>query len=240
MELNEYVIIIMLVCIGLILIGTFVSILYSRLLLRHFKGQKVNIKARYQIESTTKQGIYKITLINDNLSDIKIKDFGIKYNNQEQTRFKEYVEEQGLEDKEKILIEPEKSIDFSYTYEELKDIILQILDNRKRVKRIKVYAMTLAGHETKKVTKELRKNIIRNFKHELEIERLEANRIKAEKLAEKRKKQKEIRDIKRNERKQKRQSQIDKMKASWKRFTDKITGKNKVKKEKEPKEKESE
>ena len=226
--------------IGLLLIGAIISIIYARLLLRHFKGQKVNIKARYQIESTTKEGIYKITLINDNLSDIKIKDFGLKYNNQEQTRFKQFIEENSLEDKEKILIEPEKSIDFSYTYEELKQIILQILDNRKRVKKIKVYAMTLAGHETKKTTKELRKNIIRIFKHELEIERLEANRIKAEQLAEKRKKQKEIRDVKRNERQRKRQTQIDKMKASWKRFTDKITGKNKEEKEEEPKEKESE
>lgn len=239
MEINEYIIIILFVIVGLTLVGVILSIIYSRLLLRHFKGQKVNIKARYQIEATSKQGIYKITLINDNLSDIKIKDFGIKYNNQEQTRFKQFVIDMDLEDKEKILIEPEKSIDFSYTYEELKEIILQILDNRKKVKKIKVYAMTLAGHETIIKTKELRKNIVRVFRHELEMERIEENRIKAEKLAEKQMKLREIRDLKRKQRKEKRTAMKDNFKQSiqnWKSkvFRKKVT-EQPVEKEKESK-----
>lgn len=236
MEINEYVIIIILVILSITFIGVMFGVIYSRLLLRHFKGQKVNIKARYQIESTTKKGIYKITLINDNLTDIKIKDFGIKYNNQEQTRFKQYISDLDLEDKEKILIEPEKSIDFSYTYDELKEIILQILDNRKKVKKIKVYAMTLGGHETIKSAKELRKNIIRVFKHELEMERLEENKIKAEKLSEKRKKQREIRDVKRKEKQAKRQKMKDNFKKSMKSWTSKVVRKKQeevVSKEKE-------
>ncbi len=204
MQINEYVLLLAIIFIGLIFVGSIINLVFTRRLLVHFKGQKVEIKARFQIEATTNERTFKMTLTNKNINDIKLIDFGIIYNKSEYSVYKSYMLEHDIDIDSKILIEPNENIEFMFNYTDLKQILLNVLNDRRKVKRIKIFATSKSGKESIKNAKDVRKNIVRKFKEELLIEKNEKKMIESEKRLELKKKKAEKARVNKNIRQEKR------------------------------------
>lgn len=193
METIEIVVIITLITVLLIIINTY---LIMRLI-THFKGQKVNIKSLYIIKGSETSGSFKAEFYNKSVSDVKLCDFGFIYKKKYISLFDITVEKLDKEDKTKILLEKDEHASYTISYDFIKERLLSIFDNRKKLTKIIIYAKSINGVESRKKSRYFYKNVKVVFKNELLIEKIEQKRLDLEKsTAEKEIKRKKALEIK--------------------------------------------
>ena len=170
MEINENVLLVALIVIGLILVVSLFNLLIGRRILKRYSGKLIKVVSIYEIESASLDHKYKTTFFNNNFSDVKVQNIGYVYNNQEFSFFTEIKEARNVKDTDYVIVED--NITIQQTYEEIKKMVLGILNDKSKVKQIYAFLTDSDGNVTKKRARQLRKNIRRKFKEELKEEKL--------------------------------------------------------------------
>ena len=185
MEINETYLFIVGGVIGLVFIISLFNLIINRRILKRYSGKLVKVVSIYEIESSSLEHKYKTTFFNNNFSDVKVQNIGYIYNNQEFSFFTEIKDARNIKDTDYVIVED--NITLEQTYSEIKAMILGILKDKSKVKQLYAFLTDSDGNVTKRKTRQLRKNIIRNFKEELKEERAEQKKIKEEMKLERRK-----------------------------------------------------
>lgn len=198
---QEYDTIVLLTIVSVLLIMTFISIGYHRVVLKYFSSRKFKIHTHLVREPSTNQRQFSLHVFNHNITDSRIVGLGYMYRDQAIDYFETYRKSNAINEGYKVIISSRDSIQMSVDVKEFKQLIRDMNQGKKRVAKIQCYATDSLGLMTLIKAKQLRKVIKRDFKVERKV--VHSN-IKAEKH--------EIRVQKRLERKQRRKYRIQSFK----------------------------
>lgn len=185
MEINENILLATVIVIGLIFVISFLNLMVNRRILKRYSGKLIKVVSIYEIESASLEHKYKTTFFNNNFSDVKVQNIGYIYNNQEFSFFTAIKDARNVKDTDYVIVED--NIQLEQTYSEIKKMILGILNDKSKVKQLYAFLTDSEGNTTKKKARQLRKNIIRNFKEELKAEKAAEKKVKEEMKLERRK-----------------------------------------------------
>ena len=236
MEFQEFIVYTFLSLLGVLIILGILNLIYNTRIVKRFSGKFVKVIANYELQSEDLSSLFTVTFFNNNMADIKVHSFGLMYCNEQVDFYEEYVKANLPEIKTRMLIEPSDSVKLEVPYERMKKMLLAIKNNHSKVFLIYGFIVDSNGNQTIVKLKDVRKNVKRIFKSELQEEDLErkeeirkATQAKKEALAKqtaeqkelkrlKKEEQKELRKKKREERRQKRSENWKIRKENWNKF----------------------
>lgn len=216
-DLLKYYEYLVLLIIVVIVIITYVNARSLRRISKYFSSQQFQITSIYEIDPVSMKENFSIGIFNNNINDSRIVALGIAYKNRNIDYFSTYLKQESLGTNSKIVIPSRDSIRLRIDCQELKTIIRDFNQGKKKMQLVEVYVIDSLGITTVTKSKSIRKNLKKMINKDIQVEKVDKREEQNRLSQEKKQKRKEERIIKRSVRREKMNNAWLRLKAKFKR-----------------------
>ncbi len=140
---NAGILVLVLGIVTIVLLGVVLWLVFS--LRSRFAVQRLKFVGLYATDMQSREAYASLTVGNRSVSEIAIKEIGIKNGGVAFDLTRMYRSKEGLDERARIVIEQRHSIDFTLSVEELKGVLVEGKKG-KELKTLRLYALDLMGN----------------------------------------------------------------------------------------------
>lgn len=140
---NAGILVLVLGIVTIVLLGVVLWLVFS--LRSRFAVQRLKFVGLYATDMQSREAYASLTVGNRSVSEIAIKEIGIKNGGVAFDLTRLYRSKEGLDERARIVIEQRHSIDFTLSVEELKGVLVEGKKG-KELKTLRLYALDLMGN----------------------------------------------------------------------------------------------
>ena len=140
---NAGILVLIIGIVAIALLGVILFLVFS--LRSRFAVQRLRFVGLYATDVETRRAYASLTVGNRSVSEIAVKEIGIKNGGVAFDLTALYRKKAGLDERARIVIEQRHSIDFTLTVEELSGVLIDG-EKGKRLKTLRLYALDLMGN----------------------------------------------------------------------------------------------
>ena len=140
---NAGILVLIIGIVAIALLGVILFLVFS--LRSRFAVQRLRFVGLYATDVGTRRAYASLTVGNRSVSEIAVKEIGIKNGGVAFDLTALYRKKAGLDERARIVIEQRHSIDFTLTVEELSGVLIDG-EKGKRLKTLRLYALDLMGN----------------------------------------------------------------------------------------------